>query len=134
VPAGSALAAALFPYAAQRMPGAGRGVEAADLTFAVRFLAHLLWLDRLFGAGEPDADGGDLGMLLVAAAAVDRRLVFPRDVDPGSDLGQRLLGLLTRWEPAARAGHPERFRMAVDVSRRAASAAARPPARLPPAS
>jgi hypothetical protein len=123
VPAGASLAAALFPYAAQRGPGAGgRTAEAGDIAFAVRFLAHVVWLDRLFGTDEPEAEGGDLGMLMVAAAAVDRRLVFPRDVDPGSDLGRRMGALLSHWELSARGERPERFRMAVDVARRAANA------------
>jgi hypothetical protein len=87
----------------------------------------------LFGEGEPEADGGDLGMLMVAAAAVDRRLVFPRDVSPGSDLGLRMGELLSRWEPAARGDRPERFRLAVDVARRAvySGAPARDPLRVP---
>jgi hypothetical protein len=134
VPAGGALAAALFPYAAQRSAtagGRGGGAEVGDIAFALRFLAHAVWLDRLFGEGEPEADGGDLGMLMVAAAAVDRRLVFPRDVSPGSDLGRRMGELLSRWEPAARGDRPERFRMAVEVARRAVYSGA--PALLPSA-
>ena len=60
VPAGGALAAALFPYAAQRSAtagGRGGGAEVGDIAFALRFLAHAVWLDRLFGTGEPEADG-----------------------------------------------------------------------------
>ena len=128
VPAGSALASALFPYAAQRNPVGGLGSAAgglsADVAFAIRFLAHVVWLELLFGTAEVPAAGGDLGALMVAAAAVDRRLVYPRDVEAQGDLGRQMALVLAHWEPAARSEHPERFRMAVDVSRRAASATA----------
>jgi hypothetical protein len=90
-----------------------------------------VWLDRLFGTDEPEGEGGDLGMLMVASAAVDRRLVFPPDVDPGSDLGRRMGALLSNWELAARGERPERFRMAVDVARRAANAGIGPAGLLP---
>jgi hypothetical protein len=126
VPAGGALAAALFSFAALRAGAGQPGSRPAEVVFAIRFLAHVVWLELLFGGGEVDEKGGDLAALLVAAAAVDPRLVFPPDVTPGSDVGRRMVSTLSRWGAAPGGYTEERFRMALDVCRHAAVAAPAP--------
>ncbi len=118
VTAGGALAAALFQYASVRETPAP---SPAGVAFGVRFLAHALWLETLFGGEELPPVGGDLGSLLVAAAEVEPSLVFPPDVNPGSDAGMRVRRILAGWRGAAMSGQKERFQIALGVVRWAAS-------------
>jgi len=117
--AGGALAAALYQYASVRETPAP---SPAGVAFGVRFLAHALWLDTLFGREDPAPSGGDLGALLVAAAEVEPSLVFPPDVNPGSDAGLRVRRILAGWRSAAMGGQKERFQIALGVVRWAAAA------------
>jgi len=104
--AGDGLAAALLRFASfQDAPG---GVPATPeaVAFALQFLAHLVWLDVLFGAtavaapGAPVRAGAELGGMLAAAALRAPALVWPRDVSPDGELGRafgaRLQDLATR--------------------------------------
>ena len=122
VPAGSALAGALLAHAAVRPTPANRVSTPAGLAFGIRFVAHAFWLELLFGEGTLPDDGQDLGALLAAAAEVDPTLVFPPDISPSSELGQRLTSVLERWGATARQGMAERHRLCLDVSRHAAAA------------
>jgi hypothetical protein len=93
--AGDGLAAALLRFASfQDAPG---GVPATPeaVAFALQFLAHLAWLDVLFGAaaGAPTSSapvraGAELGGMLAAAALRAPALVWPRDVSPDGELGR----------------------------------------------
>jgi hypothetical protein len=92
--AGDGLAAALLRFASfQDAPG---GVPATPeaVAFALQFLAHLVWLDVLFGAdavrasGAPVRGGAELGGMLAAAALRAPALVWPRDVPPDGELGR----------------------------------------------
>src|SRR5882724_8365014 len=48
--AGEAFADALFRFSSLQEPAGGMSATAEALRFAIRFLAHLVWLDLLFGA------------------------------------------------------------------------------------
>ena len=122
VGAGGALAAALFQYASVRDSPAAAS-SPAGAAFGIRFLAHAVWLETLFGSEDPPPTGGDLGALLVAAAEVEPALVFPPDVSPGSDAGSRLRRILAGWRGAALGSQKERFQIALGVVRYALSAA-----------
>jgi hypothetical protein len=113
--AGSALAAALFRYAAAREPG-GAAASPGSVAFAIRFLAHLLWLDVLFGrdpAAAPAAD--DLGAVLVAAAELAPQLLFPRDLAAGSDAGRGFAAALAGLRRSILSTAGERYEMARSV-------------------
>jgi hypothetical protein len=66
--------------------------------------------------GARQSDGGELADLLVAAAEVDPRLVFPPDVQPGSDAGRQMRALLDAWRPAVIARGDARYRLALGVA------------------
>jgi hypothetical protein len=101
--AGAALVAALLRFAADR-----EAATAAQLTFAVRLLAHALWLDQLCGATALDG-ASELGILLAAAFEVDRRLVWPPDVTATSSLGATLEARFQRLAAEARVRAAERL-------------------------
>jgi hypothetical protein len=101
--AGAALVAALLRFAAER-----EGVTPEAVAFAVRLLAHALWLDQLFGATALDG-ASELGVLLAAAHEVDRRLVWPPDVAVDSPLGAALRARFERLESDAQARAAERL-------------------------
>ncbi len=123
VPAGSAYAAAIFRYAALRESADPKGAPRRAVALGISFLAHLCWLDLLLapaGQAETESDGGELGELLVAAAATDPRLVHPPDISPLSDAGQRMRRRLASWHAAAMARGDARHRMALGVAAHAA--------------
>jgi hypothetical protein len=94
--AGDALADALFRFGSMQDPPGGLSATAEGVEFAIRFLAHTLWLDLLFsGRGQKPArqvvsQGGglDLAVILVAARRTSRGLVWPPDLPEQGDLGQ----------------------------------------------
>jgi hypothetical protein len=116
--AGGALASALFRYAAAGEPGAG-AAPPASVAFAIRFLAHLLWLDRLFVQGAPPAppEASDLAALLVAAWELEPRLLFPPDVSASSDVGRAFSTLLPEWRASVLSTAAERYEIARSVCR-----------------
>jgi hypothetical protein len=120
VPAGAAFAAALFRYAALRESTTGAAAAPFGVALGIAFLAHTLWLDLVLGGREPDSDGAELGDLLVAAAEVDARLVFPPDVHAGSDAALKMQGTLGRWRATSLLRGDARYRMALGVARHAA--------------
>lgn len=123
--AGAVLARALLVFAAEP-EGNGSSQKAESLAFAIRFLAHLLWLDVL-APGSPSAGGqgpsqagptseGELEALLSVARQIDARLVMPPDIPPDGDLA-------ARWTARLRfAKATDAFRMAAEGVCRIAAA------------
>jgi hypothetical protein len=107
---GDALADALYRFASFHDPQPGADASPEAVAFALRFLAHLVWLDVMFGtaAEKPESadvdrslePGVELAVMLTAAARTARALVWPADVSETSDLGEafraRLDGLAKR--------------------------------------
>jgi hypothetical protein len=120
VPAGAAFASAVFRYAALRESTTGAGAAPVGVALGIEFLAHTLWLDLVVAGREPDADGAELGDLLVAATEVEPRLVFPPDVVAGSDVALRMQGALGRWRATSLLRSDARYRLALGVARHAA--------------
>ncbi len=114
--AGDGLGSALFRFASFQDPPGGAPATPEAVAVALRFLAHLVWLDVLFApagaapAPAPDL-GGALGALLTVAAARAPSLVWPRDVAPDSDVGRAFAARLARLAAASRASS------AVDAAR-----------------
>ncbi len=101
--AGDGLASALLRFASFQDPPGGVPATPDAVAFAVQFLAHLAWLDVLFGDGAhavPPGSGAELGVMLTAADTFAPALVWPRDVPADGDLGRafraRLDGLAAR--------------------------------------
>jgi hypothetical protein len=109
--AGGGLAAALLRFASFQDPPGGAAATPDAVAFALRFLAHLVWLDVLFANGAaaaPDAAtappaGAPLASMLTAAAARAPGLVWPRDVAPDGDLGRAFAARLEAFAVVARA-------------------------------
>jgi hypothetical protein len=108
---GDALADALYRFASFHDPPGGLDATPDAVAFALRFLAHIVWLDVLFGsqpaekAESTDIDrslepGVDLAVMLTAAARTARTLVWPADVpdhgDPADAYRTRLDALAER--------------------------------------
>jgi hypothetical protein len=111
--AGDAYAEALYRFASFHDPPVGVAASAEAVAFALRFIAHLVWLDVLFepgrrGAGEAAATergpgpGIDLAVVLTAAARTAPSLVWPADVPKDGDVARafraRLDALAARAE------------------------------------
>jgi len=101
--AGDGLAAALLRFASFQDPPGGLPATPAGVAFALQFLAHLVWLDVVFGQDAPavpSAGGAELAVMLTAADTFAPTLVWPRDVPSDGDLGRafraRLDGLAAR--------------------------------------
>jgi hypothetical protein len=92
--AGDLLCEALLRFASFQDPPGGVAASPAAVAFALRFLAHLVWLDVLFGGwsvpvpGGGSAVGTDLAVMLVACAEQAPALIWPPDVDPASQTGR----------------------------------------------
>jgi hypothetical protein len=116
---GDALAEALYRFASFHDPPVGLSASAEGIAFALRFLAHIVWLDVLFGKRRPrrtaaaataaevpeDAGGGpgtDLAVMLTAAARTRASLIWPADVPDQGDVADayraRLAQLAARAE------------------------------------
>jgi hypothetical protein len=149
--AGDAYAEALFRFASLQDPPGGMAASPEGICFAIRFIAHLVWLDVLFparAAGRSDQPGaerdaadaappGDVG----TDARSDARLDVRSDVGPepslelGLDLGaimaaaSRLRADLVWPRDVARDGDIGRA-FAARVAAMAGEAAQRRPARV----
>ena len=107
--AGDGLAAALLRFASLQDPPGGAAATPEAVAFALRFLAHLVWLDVLF-AGAPAAPsagpavpaGGELAAMVTAAALRAPGLVWPRDVAPDGALGRAFAARLDALAAQAR--------------------------------
>jgi len=128
--AGDAFAEALLRFASFQDPQGGVPATAAGVAFALRFLAHLVWLDVLFGAAaRADADGGagaDLAVLLMAAERTSPALVWPRGLPADGDLGHAFRARLDAMAERARARGLTRFEAAVGVAEFATAPVTRP--------
>jgi hypothetical protein len=101
--AGEGLASALLRFASFQDPPGGVPATPEAVAFALGFLAHIVWLDVLFGDGEGAAGaGGELGAMLAAAARVAPSLVWPPDVAPDGELGRGYAQRLSRFAEGAR--------------------------------
>jgi hypothetical protein len=119
--AGTALVSALHRFVA--LP-ASAGSSPAAVAFAVKFLAHLCWLQHLFRGNEELAPTSELAAMLVAAAEVEPALVWPPDVPASAALFAGFQARLERLAPSVRARAPEKYQMALNVCRLGAGAAA----------
>src|SRR5450432_43584 len=132
--AGDALAGALYRFAGFHDPPFGLPASSESVAFALTFLAHLVWLDVLFGAGRDDASAGqaqrrvghpersvaevkrssqpegaadaglELAVVLTAAARARPSLVWPADVPRTGDLGRAFRARLDAMAARADAG------------------------------
>ena len=94
----------------------------SSVAFAVKFLAHLCWLQHLYRSGEELAPTSELAAVLVAAAEVEPALVWPPDVPASAALFQGFQARLDRLGPAVRTRAPERYQMALNICRLASAA------------
>jgi hypothetical protein len=117
--AGDALAAALLRFASFQEPPSSVPASAQAVAFALRFLAHVVWLDVLFAssapraaaaaaAGGPGTEAGvELAVMMAAAERASPKLVWPPDLPEASDLGRAFRArLVTMAERAAAQGMP----------------------------
>jgi hypothetical protein len=107
--AGSALAGALLRFAS-----VGEGSEplasAQEAALGIRFIAHTFWLDQIWG-GERELDAAcDLAALMVAAAEVDPRLLWPPNVSRDDGSGARVAQTLQRLQAETPKRVPDRHR------------------------
>jgi hypothetical protein len=107
--AGSALAGALLRFAS-----VGEGSEPLaspqEATLGIRFVAHVFWLDQLWGDEREWAADSDLAALLAAAAEVEPRLLWPPDVSRESEPGAHVARILQRLQAETPKRIPERTR------------------------
>jgi hypothetical protein len=143
--AGDVLADALFRFASGHDPNnpnnpnnpndPNESVPGGDaVAFAIRFLAHTVWLDLLFSPGpgaspssssvSDGAAGLDLAVILVAAQRISSALVWPPDVAPDSELGRRFIDRMTAMASRVRARRSPRLDAAVGVATLAAQSLA----------
>ena len=125
--AGDVLADALFRFVSGHDPPGGAAPSGAAIAFAIRFLAHTLWLDLLFNtpasspsSSPPDSaaaiPGLDLAVVLVAAQRISSALVWPPDLAAGSDLGRRFIERMATMAGLVRARRSPRFDTAVAIA------------------
>jgi hypothetical protein len=127
--AGDALADALYRFASFHDPPVGLYASADALAFALRFLAHLVWLDVLFGApvkegaARPRAvePGIDLAVVLTAAWQVSPGLVWPPDVPTTGDLADGFRARLAALAARAESRGTPRFAAAHEIATLAAA-------------
>lgn len=125
--AGDALSDALFRFASLQDPPGGMAASADGVAFAIRFLAHAVWLDLMFTrerqpAGQAVATGLDLAAILVAARRTAPDLVWPRDVPADSDLGRAFTARLEAMAGRLRSRRSSRVQGALDVAAYASGA------------
>jgi hypothetical protein len=124
--AGDALAEALYRFASFHDPPIGLPASAEAIAFALRFLAHLVWLDVLFGGGheKPSDTGDDRGpgsgtdfaVVLTAAARTHPALVWPGDAPKTGSLADAFRARLELYAARAeRYGRP-RYSAALGIA------------------
>ena len=137
--AGDALAGALYRYAGMHDPPFGLPASAESVAFALRFLAHLLWLDVLYGV-DPDRAraarpahvgvgpelGLELAVVITAAARTRRSLVWPDDVPATGELGRAFGARLEALGARASAAGSPRLAAALSIADFAAAPVTRP--------
>jgi hypothetical protein len=130
---GDALADALYRFASFQDSEPGVDASPAAVAFALRFLAHIVWLDVLFGntvekpePADSDIDrslepGVDLAVTLTAAARTARTLVWPADVPESGDLAEAFGSRLDALAKRAHIHGMPRYSAAVALAELAAS-------------
>ena len=124
--AGDALSDALYRFVAFHDPAYQFQASPDVIGFAVRFIAHLVWLDVLFGttSQRPDAQdlvdrslepGTDLAVIMTAAASTDRALVWPRDVPDSGDPADAFRARLDALARRAHAAGLPRYKTALTI-------------------
>jgi hypothetical protein len=105
------------------------------VAFVLGFLAHIVWLDLLFGHMAPDGLGGtgggggggdggggegsagrELAVVLAAAAEVRPALLWPADVPPDSDAGRRFSARLAHLAERYDVARSPRWPAALEVA------------------
>jgi hypothetical protein len=135
--AGDALAGALYRFAGMHDPPFGLAASEESVAFALRFLAHLVWLDVLYGvdpdrarAARPVQAGPELGLelavMITAAARTRRSLVWPDDVPASGDVGQAFAARLEALGARASAAGSPRLAAALSIADFAAAPVTRP--------
>ena len=123
--AGEAFADALFRFASLQEPTGGVLATGEALRFAIRFLAHLVWLDLLFGDRAAGADAGadpstdfgiEMPVILTAARRTSYDLVWPRDLPRDGDLGRAFAARLDALAAKVAAQNPPRFESALGIA------------------
>lgn len=119
-PAGEAFADALFRFASLQEPAGGMAATAEALRFAIRFLAHLVWVDLLFGARTPAEPAGEVGIelavILTAAARIAPELVWPPDLPRSGDLGRAFVARLDAMAARVAEQSPPRLDAALGIA------------------
>lgn len=135
---GDALADALYRFASFHDPPPGIDASPEAVAFALRFLAHIVWLDVLFGGGQaPDKaestdidhslePGVDLAVMMTAAARTARTLVWPADIPDHGDLADAFRTRLDALAGRAHIHGMPRYAAAVGIAELAASPATAP--------
>lgn len=150
---GDALGEALYRFVSRQDEGGGPGPTPEAVAFAIEFLAHLAWLEVVFGgaAGDPGAIGGagvppavagagtsererpipeaagrELAVLLAAAEQRAPALLRPRDVPADTELGRAFSRQLAGWFDRHEVEQSPRWPTALAVATFAASARAAP--------
>ena len=88
----------------------GAPASAEEIVFAIRFLAHVHWLQQLFGVDSEPSAGSDFAALLAAADQVEPRLLWPPDVARDSAVGLRFARTLERLRAETPSCVPDRYR------------------------
>ena len=116
-------------------PMIGLPASADAVAFALRFLAHIVWLDVLFGGaraavaadGAPDdrrpGPGTDLAVMLTAAARTRPSLVWPADVPKTGDVADAFRSRLAELSARAENHGLPRFPAALGIAELAAAPA-----------
>ena len=135
---GDALADALYRFASFHDPQPGIDASPEAVAFALRFLAHIVWLDVLFGtsAERPESadidrslePGVDLAVMLTAASRTARTLVWPADVADSGDLADAFKARLDALAKRAHIHGMPRYSAAVGIAELAAAPTTSPAA------
>jgi hypothetical protein len=141
---GDAMADALYRFASfhDQTPGTEASPDAVG--FALRFLAHIVWLDVLFQHTQAEqkpesADidhtlepGVDLAVMLTAASRTARTLVWPADIPDTGDLADAFRARLDALAKRAHAHGMPRYAAAAGIAELATAPATRPSLDLRP--
>jgi hypothetical protein len=126
--AGDALTDALYRFVSEPYDPGLTPPPAEAVAFALGFLAHLVWLELVFGPSaaevrpereppvEDTAGGHELAVLLAAAERVAPALLRPPDVPPTSELGLAFTRRLAAWFERHEVDKSARWPMAREVA------------------
>ncbi len=118
-PTGGAMVSALFRLASLREPNTGAAAPPGHLAFAIGFLAHVLWLDGLFGRASTPLAAPELEAVVLAASEIRPGLVWPPDVDATTGAGRFFADRLAQMRRELLLTAPARYVAARALCRRA---------------